>query len=166
MACSTVLILALVTVGVYKLTKLRQEYYQTIKYDYPINLAQRKNFMTIVGGSFMAGILQGTLGMGSGHTISLALLAIGSLPEVVSGTSGFIVAYITLATLIQELTMKDASIQEAGFLFGIVFSISLVGTFLLTKFLKKKYDISKAILLILGGLCILSIVGTLASIGL
>lgn len=94
------LAIGVVLLGVYKLTALRQQYYKTIKFIYTINLATPKNFGKVLAGAVMAGLLQGVLGMGSGHMISLALLSLGFLPEVVSGTSGFLVAYTTMATLV------------------------------------------------------------------
>ena len=55
----------------------------------------------MIGGAFVASLLQGTLGMGSGHATNFTLLSLSIIPEVVSGTSGFIVTYNTLAALIQ-----------------------------------------------------------------
>lgn len=62
--------------------------------------------------------------------------------------------------------MNQISIDIAGMFFGLVFVVSLIGTFFLVKYLKSKADISNAILLILGGLCVMSVVGVIVNIGL
>lgn len=70
----------LVGIGTYKITKIRQRYFQFIDYTYTIDLSTKKNFAMISIGAVIAGFLQGMLGMGSGHTISLTLLSLGFLP--------------------------------------------------------------------------------------
>lgn len=162
----TVAAIAVVLLGVYKFTALRQQYYKAIKVVYTTNLATPKNFAIVLGGAVMAGLLQGLLGMGSGHMISFALLSLDFLPEVASGTSGFLVAYTTLATLVEEVGMKSLKIEIAAMFCGAVFVISLIGTFLLLRYLKKRSNISNAILLILGGLCVVSIAGVVVNVGL
>lgn len=162
----TLVCISVVVVAVYKFTVQRQEYYKSIKYIYTTNFAKYKNFALLLGGATGAGLLQGLLGMGSGHMISLALLNLDFLPEVVSGTSGFLVAYTTLAALIQEIAIGRISLGLASMFFALVFVVSLVGTFFCVKYLKSKANISNVILLILGLLCVVSILGVAVNIGM
>lgn len=97
----TLVCIAVVVIGVYKLTALKKQYYNLIQYSYPIDFTRYRNFLKLFVGAIVAGVLQGVLGMGSGHMLSYILLSLGFIPEVVSGTSGFLVMYTTLATLIQ-----------------------------------------------------------------
>jgi hypothetical protein len=62
--------------------------------------------------------------------------------------------------------MKNISLANASMFFGLVFVISGFGTYLFIRFLKSKYDISNTILLILGGLCVVSIMGIAVNVGL
>ena len=77
---SYLLVMAVVIVGIYKFTYIKQQFMKKIRYIYQVDLNDTKTYLTILGGGVMAGFLQGAIGMGSGHMLSYALLGLDFLP--------------------------------------------------------------------------------------
>lgn len=100
LGCYVIFISAVLTV-IFKLTKKRMQMYQRIGYNYKLNLDRSSVFNKIVAGGLAAGLLQGIIGMGSGHMISLVLLSMFMRPEVTSATSGFMIFFIGSASLVE-----------------------------------------------------------------
>lgn len=61
---------------VYKLTERRMQYYKKVNFNYPLQLEKAPVYLKIVAGGIGAGLLQGIIGCGSGHMISLVLLSL------------------------------------------------------------------------------------------
>jgi hypothetical protein len=68
--------MALVICGCYKFSQIRKNKYRRVGFDFSLKLDKPKVYMKIVAGGINAGLLQGVIGMGSGHMISLVLLSL------------------------------------------------------------------------------------------
>lgn len=92
--------MAVVVLACYKFSAMRMQLYKRVGFDYDLKLDEPKVYLNIVGGGLIAGLLQGIIGMGSGHMISLVLLSYSFSPEVTSATSGYIIFFVGSASLI------------------------------------------------------------------
>ena len=73
------------------------------KYSIPqdVYLDQPRAFNTVVIGSFAAGFIQGTLGLGAGTCIMMVLLSFSIDPTVASAISGYQILFTGAASLIE-----------------------------------------------------------------
>jgi hypothetical protein len=68
--------MVMIIFGCYKFSQMRMNKYRRVGFDYSLKLDKIKVYTQIVAGGIIAGLLQGIIGMGSGHMISLVLLAL------------------------------------------------------------------------------------------
>ncbi len=61
--------------------------------------------MKIVLGGFMAGLVQGLVGLGSCFIVIFVLIQYKVLPQVASAVSGYIIFFVGWASLIQALVV-------------------------------------------------------------
>lgn len=67
--------MVVIVLASYKFSEMRMKKYKRVGFEY-INLEDPKIFGRIAFGGVAAGLLQGIIGMGSGHMISLILLGL------------------------------------------------------------------------------------------
>lgn len=156
--------MAMIIGAAYKLAKLRMAKYKRINFHYILQLDQFSVYIKIVGGGIVAGLLQGIIGMGSGHMISLVLLSMEFRPEVTSGTSGYIIFFVGSASMIEAFVLGDASLNESGLLFGVSFVGSFILTFFTRRYLKKRAQLDTTIIFILAMICVVSILGVIGNV--
>ena len=94
------LFMGMIVMACYKFSGLRMNLYRRVGFDYILQLDNPKVYCNIAAGGVAAGLLHGIIGMGSGHMLSLVLLAYNFSPEVTSATSGYIIFFVGSASLI------------------------------------------------------------------
>lgn len=96
--------LAILTVGYMYWLRLRfkKSFAAYRKYNIPqdIFLDQNKEFFTVSVGAFIAGFIQGTLGLGAGTCIMMILMSFGIDTTVASATSGYQILFTGSASLL------------------------------------------------------------------
>lgn len=141
--------------------------YKRVGFEYQIPLDQPKVFGTMVLGGFLAGLVQGLVGLGSGFIVIFYLLRNGVIPQVASAVSGYIILFVGSASLLQALVIGSLGWEETVFLFSLTFAGSLIITIIARNFLKGKSNAADAIIiLILAIISILSLVGVGINIGM
>ena len=161
-----VLIVTASIFGAYKWVTLELRRYKTFGFDYDVSLHKGSTVSILIGGSLLAGLCQGVMGIGSGYVIILCMLHIGVTPQVTAASSGFIIFFVGLASLIQVIVLGQIEWQEALLLFGITFVGSFVGTILARRALKGKKFADLVIMLILSSICFASIAGIAVNVGI
>jgi hypothetical protein len=149
---------------VYRLTCKKLKYYKTIGYHYDVKLNKVQNYMILVCGGFIGGLLQGIIGVGSGNMMVWAMLVIGIDPKVTTATSGYQIVFVGAASLIEAIANQLITWTEAGWLFGICFIIGGSLTVIFYTLTEGRPTIQRTILLIVTLLCVISVVGTIPSI--
>ena len=91
--------------AVLKWIRLEMREYKAFGYSYSLDLAKPSVNLTLIGGSVLAGLCQGTMGIGSGYVIILCMLQLGVLPQVTAAVSGFIIFFVGMASLVQVLIL-------------------------------------------------------------
>lgn len=150
--------------GAYKWVQLGAEQYQIHNIKYDVNLNNKKTCLVLIGGSLIAGLCQGIMGIGSGYVIILCMLSIGILPQVTAAVSGFIIFFVGIASLIQVIILGQVKWQDTLLLFGISFFGSFFGTILARHLLKGKKIVDLIVMMILCVICFVSIGGVIVNI--
>lgn len=162
---STLIVLFAIYMGfLFVFTRRKMGVYETIGYEYDVQLAKPKVFITICLGGFMGGFLQGIIGVGSGHCMVSALLMVGVHQKVTSATSGYQIVFIGMSSLIEAFANKEITAEEAGWYFGISFLLGGVLTFGLYKFLETRPGANKVLLIIIASICLLSVIGIVPNV--
>lgn len=156
--------MAMIILVMYKFSKLRVLKYRKIRFDYILRLDELPVYGKIAAGGIVAGLLQGIIGMGSGHMISLVLLSMNFRPEVTSGTAGYIIFFVGSASMIESFILGDSKWEESLLVFSVAFVGSLVLTSLALRYLKKKSKLDTTIILILAVICVVSILGVVGNL--
>jgi uncharacterized membrane protein YfcA len=156
--------MTMVIIVMYKLSTLRVLKYRKINYPYTLKLDELSVYSKIAVGGIVAGILQGVIGLGSGHMITLVLLSLNFRPEVTSGTTGYIVFFVGSASMIESFILGDSKWEESLFLFLISFVGSLILTFFSLRYLKRHSKLDTTIILILASIYVVSIVGVISNV--
>lgn len=74
-------------------------------FSYELPLQQNKTFVKLVVGGFMAGLIQGLVGLGSCFIIIYVMMSFDVMPQVASAVSGYIIVFVGAASLIQSLVI-------------------------------------------------------------
>lgn len=156
--------MCIILVAFYKLSKLRMRKYRRIGFHYILKLDELSVYCKIVAGGIVAGLLQGVIGMGSGHMISLVLLSMDFRPEVTSGTSGYVVFFVGSASMIEAYVLGEVKWDESLLLFTVTFLGSFILTYVARWYLKKRAQLDTTIIFILGIICVVSILGVAGNI--
>jgi hypothetical protein len=86
------------------------------------------------------------------------------MPEVTSATSGYIIFFVGSASLVESFMLGNKQWQEMLLIGGITFVGSLILTYFVRGYLKKKAKLGTVILLILALICVVSIIGVVISL--
>jgi uncharacterized membrane protein YfcA len=156
--------MTMIILAMYKFSALRVLKYRKINHSYVLKLDELSVYSKIALGGIVAGILQGVIGLGSGHMISLVLLSLNFRPEVTSGTTGYIVFFVGSASMIESFILGDSKWEESLFIFLVSFIGSILLTFLALRYLKRQSKLDTTIILILALICVVSIVGVIGNI--
>ena len=151
-------------VGAYKWVKLGTEEYRIHNIPYDININKTRTGLIIIGGSLIAGLCQGTMGIGSGYVVIFCMLSIGIIPQVTAAVSGFIIFFVGIASLIQVLVLGQVKWEDAALLFGISFVGSFLGTMTARQLLKGKKMVDLIVMMILCVICFVSIAGVIVNV--
>jgi hypothetical protein len=149
---------------IYKITCSQMAYYEKIGYNYGFPLGQTKIICIIAAGGIVGGLLQGIIGLGSGHCMVGSLLYLGLNPKVASATSGYMIVFIGLSSLIEAMANNEITWIQVAWFMGICFILGGICTFLLYRVLAGKPKAPKIIIAIIIALCVLSCVTILPNI--
>ena len=153
--------------GTYALVRRKMDLYESMNFNYELDLKNKKVFAKLILGGLIAGLVQGLVGLGSCFIVIFVLLQFKVLPQVASAVSGYIIVFVGWASLLQALVVGDLEWKETIFLFGLTFGGSLVITFIARHFLKNRMQAADTVvILILAFISIFSLAGVGVSIGL
>lgn len=93
-----------------------------------------------MGGSFIAGILSGSVGIGGGLIKVPILVELGLAPSIASGTGSLMVFFTSLSSVLQFLFLGRLAFTVAILFFAIGFISSFIGVYLV-RYIKKPYQL-------------------------
>lgn len=109
---------------------------------------------------FLAGLIQGILGVGSGSTMMSFLLTTPINTTSASATTGYQVLFIGMAALIEGFINGEVNVPDTVFFMGLCIVLGGAATLALAFYLKQKdqLKVSKIVVVIAAFLSLVSVV--------
>ncbi|MFX1538914.1 MAG: sulfite exporter TauE/SafE family protein [Promethearchaeota archaeon] len=100
----------------------------------------RYQWLLGISGSFIAGMLSGSIGIGGGILKVPVMVELGLAPSIAFGTGSLMVLFTSLSSVLQFLYLGRLPITYAILFFTIGFISSLIGVYLV-RYIKKPYQL-------------------------